>query len=874
VVRIRVAAPVILVGIVGAIMASCGGGEKVAGPSQPPLPAQLEIVAGNNQTAPVATELADALVVRAVDANGAPISGQLVNFRVVKGGGSVFAGSALTGVDGVAQERWTLGTVARDTQQVEARAIDSRTGEKIVFAVFKAVGQAGAAVELRKVVGDSQPGVVGAALPESLVVRLVDAYGNGESGSTVTWTTGSGSLSTATSITDTAGRAAVRWTLGTAAGPQQSTARAGTLPAVIFAATAGGGPVAHVRIDIHPETLYVEKTMQLSATATDMYGNARSDAVAWSLTEFSQFSISITPNGLVTATDRGWPRVVATVGSVADTTALITIYPVRLVEVTLGRSRLHAGDTTHATVRLFANTDEVVRPYSFASEDTTLATVDASGLVTARRNGRVGILAQSEGRTGVSVLDVVPYGARTVTIDPRSVTLIGGQSIQLTATAIDSLGQVITNPAVFWSASNLAIAEISSAGIVHAKALGRATIRALLDAGADTIPVEVVNGPVVRVTLTPQGGSSLYSGDSTLVNAYAADQGGNKVPGKTFMWSSSDSSRLRVTAVSADFAYAVALKPGLANVIASVDGVSGSAPVNVLPHVNWSQMASPTTQSISAVWGRSATDAYAAAPGGVLHFDGSSWTDMGSGTAYERFWSTSPTNLFARIGGTLFQYDGTRWSEVALAPPSGPFKNIWASSVDDVWAIFFDGALARDRLAHLSGGVWTVSDLTNGMYDIWGVSSNDVWVTGYKGQTFRFDGAVWSEISNLGIGNTGLWVGSNRPDTAWIYYQGNSSGHLSQFSHRGGGVFDESQVYWSGTAYDNAFTAPQALWSADRDDLYTIQDGTVYRFSGVVWPRRSSVELSGPGYRGLWGSGRIVFVVGDGGVIMRGEIAP
>ncbi|HEX9936136.1 MAG TPA: hypothetical protein VGB15_03410, partial [Longimicrobium sp.] len=70
-------------------------------------PARLDVVAGNNQQGTVARELASPLVVRVVDAAGKAVRGQVVNFVVVSGGGSVFAGTAVTNHDGVAQERWT-----------------------------------------------------------------------------------------------------------------------------------------------------------------------------------------------------------------------------------------------------------------------------------------------------------------------------------------------------------------------------------------------------------------------------------------------------------------------------------------------------------------------------------------------------------------------------------------------------------------------------------------------------------------------------------------------------------------------------------------------------------------------------------------------
>src|SRR6266550_702111 len=61
---------------------------------------------------------------------------QAVGPLVVSGGGSVFAGAAITGADGIVQERWTLG--ASGPQRVEARAIDTQTGAKLTFAIFDA----------------------------------------------------------------------------------------------------------------------------------------------------------------------------------------------------------------------------------------------------------------------------------------------------------------------------------------------------------------------------------------------------------------------------------------------------------------------------------------------------------------------------------------------------------------------------------------------------------------------------------------------------------------------------------------------------------------------------------------------------------------
>src|SRR5258705_4251430 len=91
-------------------------------------PLSLSLVSGNSQSAPPGTELPNPIVARVEDSRAHPVKGQIVNFVVVSGGGSVFAGAAISGGDGIVQERWTVGFSG--PQQVEARAVDNVTGEK------------------------------------------------------------------------------------------------------------------------------------------------------------------------------------------------------------------------------------------------------------------------------------------------------------------------------------------------------------------------------------------------------------------------------------------------------------------------------------------------------------------------------------------------------------------------------------------------------------------------------------------------------------------------------------------------------------------------------------------------------------------------
>src|SRR5205809_837432 len=160
--------------------------KEAAAPLQPRAHLSVQIVSGDLQSGPAGKELPNPLVVKVVDATGLPQSGQLVNFRVTSGGGSVFAGAALTSVTGIAQERWTLGTNPADSQRVEARAVDNVTGQALTFGVFRATIVVPSAPVAAVTVAPASAGVaVGGTV--QLAAGPKDASGNTLSGRVVTW---------------------------------------------------------------------------------------------------------------------------------------------------------------------------------------------------------------------------------------------------------------------------------------------------------------------------------------------------------------------------------------------------------------------------------------------------------------------------------------------------------------------------------------------------------------------------------------------------------------------------------------------------------------------------------------------------------------
>jgi hypothetical protein len=214
--------------------------------------AQLAKTAGDAQTGTVGTQLAAALEVEAQDSRGnvvpSSVAGATVAFAVTQGNGSVTQTSVATDANGRASTQFTLGTAAGTGHQVTATVSGGAGSTQ-----FSATALAGTADSLALLSGDNQVGTSGQALPDSIAVSVMDAYGNRfPGGRQVTFAAANGgSVSPATVTTDSAGRAAAAWTLGAGTGTQGLSATASGLNGspVAFTATASSQvPTALVKV--------------------------------------------------------------------------------------------------------------------------------------------------------------------------------------------------------------------------------------------------------------------------------------------------------------------------------------------------------------------------------------------------------------------------------------------------------------------------------------------------------------------------------------------------------------------------------------------------------------------------------------------------
>jgi len=100
-------------------LSACGGGSDTAGPG--PVPTNIRVEAGNQQTGVVGTALSTPLLVVVTDANNRPVANRRVDWDVGPGSGSANPTSSTTNSRGEATTVWTLGSfagTARITAQV------------------------------------------------------------------------------------------------------------------------------------------------------------------------------------------------------------------------------------------------------------------------------------------------------------------------------------------------------------------------------------------------------------------------------------------------------------------------------------------------------------------------------------------------------------------------------------------------------------------------------------------------------------------------------------------------------------------------------------------------------------------------------------
>ncbi|MBP9200557.1 MAG: Ig-like domain-containing protein [Gemmatimonadales bacterium] len=203
----------------------------------------------------------------------------------------------------------------------------------------------------------------------------------------------------------------------------------------------------------------------------------------------------------------------------------------------------------------------------WGSSAVSVATVTASGVVTALREGEAGITAVVDGvRATVQVrVGRVPVAQVRVSA-PAGPWQVGERRLAV-ATALDQAGAVLPGRVVRWQALDPAIARVTPDGTVEGVAEGQARIEARVEEQASIVLVEVRRA-TGSLTIVP-GEGALTVGQVVPLTALLQEAGQAARPAASVNWSTTDPSVLRINARGE----LTAAGPGAARIRASVGGV-------------------------------------------------------------------------------------------------------------------------------------------------------------------------------------------------------------------------------------------------------------------------------------------------------------
>ncbi|HKO15235.1 MAG TPA: Ig-like domain-containing protein [Gemmatimonadaceae bacterium] len=253
------------------------------------------VVLGDPPSGPAGSALEDPVALRVTDSLGRVLPDVPVTW-IALDGSTLDTADARTDSVGEAHAHWTLGARA-GTQRLRAQ-IGSGHARGLKPVTIEAAALAGPPSGLVIVSGDDQKAVVDEKLRSAIVVRVVDAAGNGVAGAPIILSPSAGAVPDTSMNTDSSGIARIRWTMGRTAGTHTLAIHVdGVKQLHKLTARALPAAPANLSFDDAPGESRESRARirRLIAVISDVYGNPVPDARV----SFSTKSGSVTPTRAV-----------------------------------------------------------------------------------------------------------------------------------------------------------------------------------------------------------------------------------------------------------------------------------------------------------------------------------------------------------------------------------------------------------------------------------------------------------------------------------------------------------------------------------------------------------------------------------------------
>ncbi len=281
---------------------------------------------------------------------------------------------------------------------------------------------------------------------------------------------------------------------------------------------------------------------------------------------------------------------------------------------TPGNATLTSIDVTPASASVAANanqpftatghysngtTQDVSASAQWTSSNTSIASIDATGMAKGLKNGAVTITANISSVQGSANLTVTSAGINltTIAIFPQvsSVPVNSTQQFSATGTYSDGSSRDLTS-LVTWSSSSNVTATIDVNGLLTAVAAGSTTISAALNGVTQSLLITVSTPTISSISVTPVGLTLPIGINQQYVVTALYTDGSSADLQSGAVWSSSS---LAVATIDASTGMATTVGPGTTTITATVGAFTDSSDLTVVNAHLQSVSVNPATATIA-----------------------------------------------------------------------------------------------------------------------------------------------------------------------------------------------------------------------------------------------------------------------------------
>ena len=275
---------------------------------------------------------------------------------------------------------------------------------------------------------------------------------------------------------------------------------------------------------------------------------------------------------------------------------------------------------------------------SWSSSSTSIATISASGILTAKSSGTVSITATMNSVSGSSQVKIAP-ALVSIAITPAGKSIARETALQFTATGsyTDNSTQNIT-ASVNWSSSNGSVATISNTsptkGFLHGVSAGMVTISATSGSISGTTTLTITSATATSLAIAPTNASLPLDVSRQFTATATFSDGTSQDVTDVVSWSSQSSSIATITVSG----LVTAKNLGTTNIVATFESTSDSTSLTVNASDLKSISIAPANGSI--------------APGTIVSFTATGTFDNGStlNLTGQVTWSTSDASIAKLLG--------------------------------------------------------------------------------------------------------------------------------------------------------------------------------------------------------------------------------